>query len=191
MNVKWMKTVTALTVLPMRDQLLLLEEGWRELFVLSAAQFLLPLEVAPLLAAAGLTSEPSTSERVVSLLAEIRNFQEIITKFKEMQVDPTEYACVKAILLFKTSFQGQPSETRTLRDVHAAAALQDQAQLTLSKYIQTAYPTQPFRFGKLLLSLPSLRTVSAVAIEDLFFRRTIGAIPIERLLCDMYKSGDF
>lgn len=52
---------------------------------------------------AGLTSEPSTSERVVSLLAEIRNFQEIITKFKEMQVDPTEYACVKAILLFKTS----------------------------------------------------------------------------------------
>ncbi|XP_042147344.1 nuclear receptor subfamily 2 group E member 1 [Ixodes scapularis] len=191
MNVKWMKTVTALTALPMRDQLTLLEEGWRELFVLSAAQFMLPLEVAPLLAAAGLSSEPSTSERVATLVSEIRNFQEIIARFKEMQVDATEYACVKAILLFKTSFQGQTSETRTLRDIHAAAALQDQAQLTLSKYIQTAYPTQPFRFGKLLLTLPCLRTVSATAIEDLFFRKTIGAIPIERLLCDMYKSGDF
>lgn len=191
MNVKWMKTVTALTVLPMRDQLLLLEEGWRELFVLSAAQFLLPLEVAPLLAAAGLSTEPSTSERVVSLVSEIRNFQDIIGKFKEMQVDATEYACVKAILLFKTAFQDQTSESRCLRDVRAVAALQDQAQLTLSRYIQTAYPTQPFRFGKLLLSLPCLRSVSALAIEELFFRRTIGAIPIERLLCDMYKSGDF
>ncbi|XP_077486247.1 nuclear receptor subfamily 2 group E member tailless [Amblyomma americanum] len=191
MNVKWMKTVAALTVLPMRDQLLLLEEGWRELFVLSAAQFLLPLEVAPLLAAAGLGSEPSSSERVVSLMAEIRNFQDIISKFKDMQVDPTEYACVKAILLFKTSFQDQTSESRSLRDVRAVAALQDQAQLTLSRYIQTAYPSQPFRFGKLLLSLPCLRTVSPLAIEEVFFRKTIGTIPIERLLCDMYKSGNF
>lgn len=106
-------------------------------------------------------------------------------------MDATEYACVKAILLFKTAFQDQTSESRCLRDVRAVAALQDQAQLTLSRYIQTAYPTQPFRFGKLLLSLPCLRSVSALAIEELFFRRTIGAIPIERLLCDMYKSGDF
>lgn len=35
------------------SQLLLLEESWRELFVLSAAQFFMPIEGAPLLAAAG------------------------------------------------------------------------------------------------------------------------------------------
>ncbi|KAL1482176.1 hypothetical protein MTO96_033982, partial [Rhipicephalus appendiculatus] len=52
MNVRWMKHVTALSAIPMRDQVFLLEEGWREMFVLSAAQFNLPLEVAPLLAAA-------------------------------------------------------------------------------------------------------------------------------------------
>lgn len=191
MNVKWMKTVTALTALPMADQLRLLKEGWRELFVLSAAQFHLPLEVAPLLEAAGLSSEPSTSERMVTMLAEIRNFQEIISKFKLMQVDPMEYAYVKAIILFKTTIPGQPTEGRTLRDLHATATLQDQAQLTLSKYIQTAYPTQPSRFGQLLLALPSLQTVSSATIEDLFFRKTIGSMPIDTLLCVMYESGDF
>lgn len=88
---------------------------------------------------------------------------------------------------------GRNSLTETssaVQDVHSVSLLQDQAQLTLSKYIQTAYPTQPFRFGKLLLLLPTLATVSGRTIQDLFFRKTVGNIPIERLLTDMYKSGD-
>ncbi|XP_076063383.1 nuclear receptor subfamily 2 group E member tailless [Oratosquilla oratoria] len=186
MNVRWAKHLPAFTALPFRDQLLLLEEGWRELFVLSAAQFLLPVEVGPLLASSGLSTEPS--ERLLPLLQDIKVFQETIAKFKAMGVDPTEYACLKAILLFKT---GGAGEMKGLRDVSAVAVLQDQAQLTLNKYITTAYPTQPFRFGKLLLLLPSLRAVSCRTIEDLFFVRTIGAIPIERIICDMYKSADF
>ena len=48
-----------------------------------------------------------------------------------------------------------------------------------------------FRFGKLLLLLPTLRVVSGITIEELFFRKTIGNIPIERLLVDMFKASDF
>src|SRR2546425_1470480 len=50
----------------------------------------------------GDNSSGTTSERLVTLMTEIRCFQEILSKFKEMQVDPTEYACLKAIVLFKT-----------------------------------------------------------------------------------------
>lgn len=53
MSVKWTKSVPAFVGLPYRDQVLLLEEGWRELFVLGAAQFQLPLEPGPVLASAG------------------------------------------------------------------------------------------------------------------------------------------
>jgi hypothetical protein len=53
MSVKWAKNVPAFLSLPFRDQTMLLEEGWRELFVLGAAQFQMPIEPAPLLAAAG------------------------------------------------------------------------------------------------------------------------------------------
>lgn len=45
-----------------------------------------------------------------------------------------------------------------------------------------------FRFGKLLLLLPSLRFITAERIELLFFRKTIGNTPMEKLLCDMFKN---
>ena len=79
---------------------------------------------------------------------------------------------------------------RTLVDTATVAALQDHTQLTLNKYIVTAHPGQPLRFGKLLLLLPTLRNVSAATIEELFFRKTIGDIPIERIICDMYKTSN-
>ncbi|XP_048771220.1 nuclear receptor subfamily 2 group E member 1-like [Ostrea edulis] len=192
MSVKWAKNVPAFLGLPFRDQVLLLEEGWRELFVLGAAQFQMPVEAGPLLAVAGLNSEDAPAEKVVNVMTEIRALQEIISKFKSLQVDPTEFACLKGIVLFKTAFgNSQNSEEKSLRDIHTVAGLQDQAQLTLSKYIQATYPTQPFRFGKLLLSIPTLKTVCGNTIAELFFRKTIGSIPIERLLIDMFKSSDF
>ncbi|XP_059166791.1 nuclear receptor subfamily 2 group E member 1-like [Physella acuta] len=191
MSVKWTKSVPAFVTLPFRDQVLLLEESWRELFVLGAAQFQIPLDAGPLLAAAGVTSEHSPAEKIVSMMSEVRALQDTIAKFKALQVDPTEYICLKGIVLFKTVFANNNTELKTLREFHSVASLQDQAQLTLNQYIRTAYPTQPFRFGKLLLLLPSLRVVSGGTIEELFFRKTIGNIPIERLLVDMFKSSDF
>ena len=75
-----------------------------------------------------------------------------------------------------------------LREFHTVSTLQDQAQVCLGKHIEVTYPTQPFRFGKMLLLLPTLKHVSGKTIEDVFFRNTIGGIPIERLLVDMFKS---
>lgn len=191
--------------------MLLLEESWRELFVLGAAQFSLPLE--PL--ASALPAEegsPSSSPDPPSLLAELRALQETQAKFRLVGVDHNEYACLRAIVLFKTgkltrtyikngfnkicyyyffvAFEGESKASLHLRESGAVAALQDHTQLTLSRYITCAYPSQPFRFGKLLLLLPALRAVSCRAVEALFFRRTIGEIPIERIICDMYKSSD-
>ncbi|XP_067125945.1 nuclear receptor subfamily 2 group E member 1 [Centruroides vittatus] len=192
MNVKWVKNVPAFIRLPYRDQILLLVEGWREMFVLSAAQFNLQLDVSLILAAAGLKADTSPlTEQMTRIMNEIRSFQEIIEKFKQMQVDSTEYAFLKAIVLFKTSFQNTSADVRGLHDITVIASYQDQAQLTLNTYIQTTYPMQKFRFGKLLLMLPSLRSVSNTTIEELFFRKSIGHSPMERVLCDMYKSGDF
>ncbi len=56
--------------------------------------------------------------------------------------------------------------------------------------VSSRYPTQPCRFGKLLLLLPALRSVSPSTIEEVFFKKTIGNVPITRLLSDMYKSSD-
>lgn len=78
-------------------------------------------------------------------------------------------------------------ETRGLTDPKPVEMLQDQAQCILSDYIRSRYPRQPERFGRFLLSLPSLHAVKPTTVELLFFRETIGEIPIARLLGDMYQ----
>ncbi|XP_065566181.1 nuclear receptor subfamily 2 group E member 1-like [Artemia franciscana] len=178
-NVRWAKTVPAFTTLPERDQILLLEDSWRELFILGAAQFMLPLESGPIIAT---SASHHSSEKQLSLLSELKVLQEAVSKLRQMNIDTTEFACLRAVILFKSSVNGQ--------DIPTAAALQDQAQFTLNRYVTAAYPSQPLRFGRLLLLLPSLRLLNSLTIEELFFRRTIGNIPIERIICDMYKSSD-
>lgn len=190
MNVKWAKNVPSFTSLPLSDQLLLLEESWRELFILGAAQFLVPFELAPLIGASGVLDRER--QKTVSFLNEVKEFQDVTTKIAQFRADPHEFACLRAIALFKTSFDVKAGphgrDAKTLNDAAAVAAVQDHTQLTLNKYIAAAHPGQPLRFGKLLLLLPTLRSVSGDTIEELFFRKTIGNIPIVRIICDMYKS---
>merc|ERR1712004_922220 len=67
--------------------------------------------------------------------------------------------------------------------------MQEKSQCALEEYCRTQYPNQPTRFGRLLLRLPSLRTVSSQVIEQLFFVRLVGKTPIETLIRDMIMSG--
>jgi len=76
-------------------------------------------------------------------------------------------------------------------DVATITRLQDDAQLALNRYIDAARRAiQPFRFGKLLLLLSSLRYVSADTIEHMYFQSTLGAIPVSRIVSDMFDSAD-
>uniref|UniRef100_A0A182TBI7 NR LBD domain-containing protein n=1 Tax=Anopheles maculatus TaxID=74869 RepID=A0A182TBI7_9DIPT len=76
-------------------------------------------------------------------------------------------------------------------DVQPVEMLQDQAQCVLSEHVRVRYPRQPTRFGRLLLLLPLLRTIRSTTIETLFFKETIGTVPISRLLIDMYQMEKY
>uniref|UniRef100_A0A8B9JLJ4 Photoreceptor-specific nuclear receptor n=1 Tax=Astyanax mexicanus TaxID=7994 RepID=A0A8B9JLJ4_ASTMX len=179
MSVKWAKNLPVFSHLPFRDQVILLEEAWSELFLLCAIQWSLPLDSCPLLSLPDL-SPPSQSKSSPSA-SDLRLLQEVFSRFKALQVDPTEFACLKAIVLFKP-------EARGLKDPEQVENLQDQSQVMLAQHIHTLYASQAARFGRLLLLLPSLHFVSSERIELLFFHRTIGNTPMEKLLCDMFKN---
>nr|XP_013811598.1 PREDICTED: photoreceptor-specific nuclear receptor-like [Apteryx mantelli mantelli] len=179
MAVKWAKNLPVFSNLPFRDQVILLEEAWSELFLLCAIQWSMPLESCPLLAVPELA--PGAPGKLAPTTVDVRLLQETLTRFKALAVDPTEFACMKAVVLFKP-------ETRGLKDPEQVENLQDQSQVMLGQHNRTHYPGQPVRFGKLLLLLPALRFISSERIELLFFRRTIGNTPMEKLLCDMFKN---
>merc|ERR1740128_450972 len=181
--VEWARNIPGFPELQVTDQVALLRLVWSELFVLNAAQCNMPLHIAPLLAAAGLHAAPMAADRVVAFMDHIRIFQEQVEKLKSLHLDIAEFSCLKAILLFTTDACG-------LTDSNHIEQLQEKSQCALEEYCRTQYPNQPTRFGKLLLRLPSLRTVSASVIEQLFFVRLVGKTPIETLIRDMLLSGN-
>ncbi|XP_071451821.1 photoreceptor-specific nuclear receptor-like [Hetaerina americana] len=231
--VKWARSIPSFLQLPFRDQAILLEEAWSDLFVLSAAQWSLPIDEDTLLKYAliiwlkfrpvtanntillinlvALTRElwgfrnvslflsalphpnnvvslvtASSSQRSsggistdAELAREARRLRDTVERFRSLNVDYTEYACLKALVLFKP-------DTRGLRNSKQVESLQEQTHIMLLEYCSGAASA---RLGRLLLLLPSLGSVSRRSLEELFFRKTVGDVPIERLLCDMFKSS--
>ncbi|CAL8294190.1 unnamed protein product [Boreogadus saida] len=158
---------------------ILLEEAWSELFLLSAIQWALPMDKCPLLSR---PDRPSSEQPKASLpTVDLHCLGDVFDRFKVLAVDPTEFACLKAIVLFKP-------EARGLKDPDQVESLQDQSQVLLGQHIHSLHPSQSARFGRLLLLLPSFHSVSSEKIEQTFFRSTIGSTPMEKLLCDMFRN---
>lgn len=194
LNVRWARDLASGTSLSMEDQLTLLEASWRELFLLAAAQILPNLDPTPLL---------PPGPQSLALAMQVSRFRDTLLSFHAMNLDAHEFACIRAIVLLKAGLECEVPSSRSsngssspntgtstgkLRDPATVARLRDSFHLALGQRLSTAaYGT--LRFGKLLLLLPTLQSVSAGTIEELFFRRTIGVIPIEKIIGDMYKSA--
>ncbi|XP_035209615.1 LOW QUALITY PROTEIN: nuclear receptor subfamily 2 group E member 1-like [Stegodyphus dumicola] len=182
MVIRWVKCLPTFQTLSKTDQVILLEESWKDLYLLNMAQWSVTLDLLgtlprPPLALTRASTEQKNEE--TAHMVDMHYVQEVMRRFRQLSPDATECSCLKAIVLFRP-------ETVGLCDVHPVEMLQDQAQCILGDYVRHKYPRQPTRFGRLLLLIPCLRAVSPQAVEKLFFKDTIGDIPIERLIGDMY-----
>ncbi|UYV78835.1 hypothetical protein LAZ67_16002947 [Cordylochernes scorpioides] len=208
--VRWARSERALLLLPAEDQVRLLEESWSELFVLSAAQWGLDLYPAPSghrpagLATGGLRGI-LLSQAAAALQAWYVQYWRPFTVGGMLWCLFGELWRVllypwKTLLQFQSTimiytYKKIPksytvsAETPGLQDAGQVESIQDQTQLMLHEYVLTRQPPSKVRFGRLLLLLSGLRAVGADAIEEVFFRRTIGNIPVRRLLGDMYRTA--
>lgn len=110
-------------------------------------------------------------------LNEIKNLKECMNRFKQLEVDEPEFACLKALALLRPDCKG-------LEDSNRVESMQDQAQLMLIQHERLKNPT---RFGKLLFLLASLRVFSSENIRKIYFQKTIGNSSIDDLLFDMFN----
>ncbi|RXG54493.1 Photoreceptor-specific nuclear receptor [Armadillidium vulgare] len=177
MAVKWAKNLPSFSSLAFRDQVVLLEEVWAELFILNAVQWSLPLPSCPLLSPSAHAHVLTNAHKAAQAAQDIRHLCDVTSSFRELGVDPAEFAKINFCF-----------PVRGLKDCSQVESLQDQAQVMLGQHERTHYPARPARFGRLLLLLASLRNPPAYRIQNLFFTATIGNTPMEKILCDMYKS---
>ncbi|CAH8473556.1 unnamed protein product [Schistosoma turkestanicum] len=78
-------------------------------------------------------------------------FQDQLERIQQLHLDQTEYACLKALILFN-------SEAPGLKDPSLVDSIQERIQCALEEYDKYHYSHyQPLRFGRLLLRLPKLK----------------------------------
>jgi nuclear receptor subfamily 2 group E member 1 len=79
--------------------------------------------------------------------------------------------------------------SKSLEETSKVKALESNAKDALAAYEQSYYGiAHQIRYKNLLALLPSLKLVSHFTIEELFFRRNIGHVPLLKLLIDLYMQ---
>lgn len=97
MAVRWVRCLVPFQTFSKNDQILLLQESWKELFLLNFAQWSVPWDLSTLL------DSPLVRERIPNdsaTSAEMKTVQEILCRFRQISPDPSEVGCMKAVVLF-------------------------------------------------------------------------------------------
>lgn len=198
-NIRWMKAQCMINPMPMGDQLILLKYSWTDLFILGAAQFLWQFNFSPLI----LSCHQSTEKRAI-VHSEGTQFQSILYKLADMNIDSREYSCMRSIALYNAAARIDatasddddkvdpatvPATGTRLEESAKITAYRDEAIANLAAHINVTKPIQPLRLENLMLMLDQLKRVSSYTIEELFFRRTIGEVTMVKVMVDMYSQG--
>ena len=95
MSVRWTKNLASFAALAQSDQALLLEESWAELFLLCSIQWCSPPSSHSIFSR---TEFPDLAPALTESLALLQSSLDV---FCQLNIDPAEFACMKAIVLFK------------------------------------------------------------------------------------------
>merc|ERR1719259_1274898 len=104
----------------------------------------------------------------------VRVMNELVDPFRNINLDETEFACLKAIVFFDPTARG-------LNDITRIKKLRYQVQVNLEDYISDRQYDNRGRFGQILLTLPSLQSITIQMIERLQYARTYGVAHIDNL----------
>ncbi|XP_075217198.1 hepatocyte nuclear factor 4 isoform X8 [Lycorma delicatula] len=184
--VEWAKYIPAFTELLLDDQVALLRAHAGEHLLLGLARRSLHLKDVLLLgnncvitkycAEAGIAPDLDIS-RVGT-----RVMEELVRPLTEVQIDDTEFACLKAIVFFDPNAKG-------LSDSNRIKSLRYQIQINLEDYISDRQYDSRGRFGELLLTLPALQSITWQMIEQIQFAKLFGVARIDSLLQEMLLGG--
>uniref|UniRef100_A0A0N4ZAI4 Nuclear receptor domain-containing protein n=1 Tax=Parastrongyloides trichosuri TaxID=131310 RepID=A0A0N4ZAI4_PARTI len=179
MSVKWAKSLPSFSQLNINDQMALLIANWCDLFILSALQFSSSVEKFSLIHDTNYFFEGDNNKSKDETLSML-TIQNLFNIVKADNVDQGEFACMKALVLFRPEIHG-------LTDACLVESLQDQAQIMLGQH--TGKPNcKPTRFGKLLLFLPLLKTIDRRIIKNQILGKAIRNAPIENVIQNIFND---
>uniref|UniRef100_A0A0B7B2K7 Hepatocyte nuclear factor 4-gamma n=1 Tax=Arion vulgaris TaxID=1028688 RepID=A0A0B7B2K7_9EUPU len=178
--VDWAKLIPCFSQLPMDDQVALLRAHAGDHLILGVAKRSIPLSEVLLLSNDSVVTRMNTDLDVGHIASRI--LDELVTPMRDIQVDDSEYSCLKALVFFDPVAQG-------LGNVAMVKQFRYQVQVNLEDYINDRQFDSRGRFGEILLLLPSLQSICLKMIEHVQFVKLLGMAKIDNLLQEMLLSG--
>ncbi|XP_015433338.1 PREDICTED: hepatocyte nuclear factor 4-gamma isoform X1 [Dufourea novaeangliae] len=183
--VEWAKYIPAFSELTLDDQVALLRAHAGEHLLLGVARRSMQLKDVLLLGNNCIITKNCPEGRNQDLdisKVGVRVMDELVKPLNEVQIDDTEFACLKAIVFFDPNAKGlsEPQRIKQLRY---------QIQINLEDYISDRQYDSRGRFGDILLTLPALQSISWQMIEQIQFVRLFGVAHIDNLLQEMLLGG--
>ncbi|KAI1305270.1 Retinoic acid receptor RXR-alpha [Halotydeus destructor] len=178
--VEWAKHIPHFTELPVDDQVALLKSGWNELLIAGFSHRSMNVKDGIMLAT-GLVVRRNSALSAGLVAIFDRVLTELVAKMREIRMDKTELGCLRAIVLYNPDAKG-------LKSVSHVEALREKVYAVLEDYCKQNYVDQPGRFAKLLLRLPSLRSIGLKCLDHLFVYKLIGDTPIDSFLLSLLDT---
>uniref|UniRef100_A0A663NDK6 NR LBD domain-containing protein n=1 Tax=Athene cunicularia TaxID=194338 RepID=A0A663NDK6_ATHCN len=191
-TLSFISNLTSFYHVPWEDQLVLIQQNWAPLLVLSIAQEEVDFDLreisAPSLLKKILLNQSWTasnelgSSSLGTSLVEVQKMKNLLWKFWDLNISVKEYAYLKGIILFNSGCHVLKCQT-----------LQQEAQQALMEFISTMFHRNLGRFAWILQLIASLQNIDADAIEELFFFRPIlGEATLNVLLLEtLYIKPDW
>ncbi|XP_073954684.1 nuclear receptor subfamily 2 group C member 2-like [Choristoneura fumiferana] len=154
-SIKWLHGLPSFMQLKSSDQLPLVHQNWRELFLIAAAQYSYYFDEDDIHLASG--------AKKLSNKFELKKITDIVKRIAKCRLDKSEYDWLKSALLYRNeSFESPLSSQLEI--------LQEQTLMLLQEHCSRIDST---RFGRIMLLLPNICSVSNYGVlEDLLFPST-------------------
>lgn len=175
--IEWAKKVPNFRVFTMEDQMALLKSAFMELNVFRLSYRSTPYDDS--LRFADNIILPRSVAMTMGWGQELVHATlEFASRLRELNLDKVEFALMNAIVLTYPDAIG-------LTDKNKVIMIQTKFLDILRRYVCTKNTNDKGRFGKLLLRLPTLRTLSAKAAERFLSLTLEGVLPLNDLVHEM------
>ncbi|XP_050683189.1 nuclear receptor subfamily 2 group E member 1 [Leptidea sinapis] len=175
-NVNWARYLPGFATLSFSDRIALLEESWKDLFVIGVIQFLYPITLSTLV-----DRDRNTN------CEDVEELQVILSDFYKLKPDSNELACLRAVALLRSQYITKP-DVRKLQDPSTIVSIYNFYQFALAQYEMRIYPLDVARTSHFIQLLDRARSTQTAIIVELFLRHSTGNVPVEKLINDMYNS---
>ncbi|XP_031624352.1 hepatocyte nuclear factor 4-gamma isoform X2 [Contarinia nasturtii] len=185
--VEWAKHIPAFNDLQLDDQVALLRAHAGEHLLLGLSRRSMHLKDVLLLGNDKIITKHCPDSQISPNLdisrVGSRIIDELVRGMKDVNIDDSELACIKALVFFDPQARG-------LIEPQRIKALRHQILNNLEDYVSDRQYDSRGRFGEILLLLPILQSITWQMIEQIQFAKFFGMAHIDTLLQEMLLADN-